>query len=73
MWVEVWTGEAWHALDPTIGEGSVDATHIKLAESAIPGGRVAELSLGILRVFNRLGIRVIEYTVDEETVRAPAQ
>ena len=73
MWVEVWTGEAWHALDPTIGEGSVDATHIKLAESAIPGGRVAELSLGILRVFNRLGIRVIEYTVDGETVRAPAQ
>lgn len=73
MWVEVWTGEGWYALDPTIGSGSVDATHIKLAESAIPGGRVAELSLGILRVFNRLGIRVIEYTVDGETVRTPTR
>ena len=73
MWVEVWTGETWHALDPTIGDGSVDATHIKLAESAIPGGRVAELSLGIMRVFNRLGIRIIEYTVDGETVRTPVQ
>ncbi|MFH1865993.1 MAG: transglutaminase-like domain-containing protein [Candidatus Eisenbacteria bacterium] len=73
MWVEVWTGEAWYALDPTIGSGSVDATHIKLAESAIPGGRVAELSLGILRVFNRLGIRVMEYTVGGETVRTPSQ
>ena len=73
MWVEVWTGETWHALDPTIGDGSVDATHIKLAESAIPGGRVAELSLGIMRVFNRLGIRIIEYTVDGETVRTPAR
>jgi hypothetical protein len=73
MWVEVWTGETWHALDPTIGDGSVDATHVKLAESAIPGGRVAELSLGIMRFFNRLGIRVVEYTVDGETVRTPAE
>ena len=72
MWVEVWTGDGWYALDPTIGTGSVDATHIKLAESAIPGGRVAELSLGILRVFNRLGIRVIEYTAGGETVSVTA-
>ncbi|MCK4409194.1 MAG: transglutaminase domain-containing protein [Candidatus Eisenbacteria sp.] len=73
MWVEVWTGETWHDLDPTVGDGSVDATHVKLAESAVPGGRVAELSLSVLRVFNRLGIRVIEYTADGETVRASAQ
>ncbi|MEA3409658.1 MAG: transglutaminase domain-containing protein, partial [Candidatus Eisenbacteria bacterium] len=72
MWVEVWTGETWHALDATIGDGSVDAAHIKLAESAIPGGRVAELSLGLMRFFNRLGIRVVEYTADGETVRTPA-
>jgi hypothetical protein len=73
MWVEVWTGETWHALDGTIGDGSVGATHIKLAESAVPGGRVAELSLGIMRFFSRLGIRVIEYTADGETVRLPAR
>lgn len=69
MWVEVWNGEAWYALDPTVGRGSVDATHIKLADSAVRGGRVAELSVGIMRVFNRLGVKVIEYTVDGETVR----
>ncbi len=73
MWVEVWTGESWYALDATIGDGSVDATHIKLAESAIPGGRVAELSLGMMRFFTRLGIRVVEYTADGETVRTPAR
>jgi len=73
MWVEVWTGETWYALDGTIGDGSVDATHIKLAESAVPGGRVAELSLGIMRFFNRLGIRVIEYTADGEIVRTPTR
>lgn len=73
MWVEVWTGEGWFALDPTIGAGSVDATHIKLAESAIPGGRVAELSLGIMRYFNRLGINVVEYTAGGDTVRTPAR
>jgi len=73
MWVEVWTGEGWFALDPTIGAGSVDATHIKLAESAIPGGRVAELSLGIMRYFNRLSVNVVEYTAGGETVRTPAQ
>ena len=69
MWVEVWTGENWFALDPTVGAGSADATHIKLAESSVPGGSVAELSLGIMKVFNRLGIRVVEYTVGENTVR----
>jgi hypothetical protein len=68
IWVEVWTGDGWYALDPTVGAGSVDATHIKLAESAIRGGRVAELSVGIMKVFNRLGLRIAEYTVDGKTV-----
>jgi transglutaminase-like putative cysteine protease len=69
MWVETWTGgDDWYALDPTIGEGSVDATHIKLAESSVRGGRIAELSIGVMKVFNRLRIRVVEYTVDGETI-----
>jgi hypothetical protein len=68
IWVEVWTGDGWYALDPTVGAGSVDATHIKLTESAVRGGRVADLSVGIMRVFNRLGLKVVEYTVDGKTV-----
>ncbi|MCH8273539.1 MAG: transglutaminase domain-containing protein [Armatimonadetes bacterium] len=31
-WVEAWTGGGWLALDPTLGGGLVDATHIKFAE-----------------------------------------
>jgi hypothetical protein len=69
MWVEVWTGNQWHALDPTIGDGSVDATHIKLGESSLPDGCVAELSLGILRTMKRLGIRVVEYAASGKMIR----
>ena len=70
MWVEVWTGDGWHALDPTVGEGSVDATHIKLGESSLPDGRVADLSFSILRTTNRLDIRIVEYTGSGKTIRA---
>jgi hypothetical protein len=69
MWIEVWSGGAWYALDPTTGEGSVDATHLKLSESAVPGGRIADLSIGVLRVFSRLHVRVVEYTAGGATVR----
>ncbi len=69
MWVEVWTGDGWHALDPTIGEGSVDATHIKLGESSLADGRVADLSLSILRTTKRLNIRIVEYTGSGKTIR----
>jgi len=63
MWVEVWTGDGWYALDPTVGRGSVDATHIKLSESAGAGGIVADLSAGILTTLGRLHIRVAEHAV----------
>jgi hypothetical protein len=69
MWIEVWTGGGWYALDPTIGAGSVDATHLKLAESPVPGGRIADLSVGVLQVFNRLHVRVVEHEVGGATVR----
>jgi len=61
MWVEVWTGDGWYALDPTIGDGSVDATHIKLAESAAKDAVVADLSVGVLRTWRRLNIRIVDY------------
>lgn len=62
MWVEVWTGGGWYALDPTIGDGSVDATHIKLAESAAEDAVVADLSVGVLRTWRRLSVRIVNYT-----------
>lgn len=69
MWVEVWAGDGWYALDPTQGLGSVDATHIRLGGSSLAGGRVGELSLPVLRTVNRLGIDVVEYTEVGRTVR----
>jgi transglutaminase-like putative cysteine protease len=62
MWIEVWADGGWYALDPTIGAGSVDATHIKLAASALEGGAVGDLSLPIMRAMNKLGVEVVEYS-----------
>ncbi len=69
MWVEVWTGDGWYALDPTIGDGSVDAMHIKFGESSAKRGNVSDLALGILRVLGRLNVRIVEYTEGGQTVR----
>ncbi len=69
MWMEVRVGDGWFALDPTIGDGSVDATHIRLGGGSLAGGRVSELSVPVLRTANRLGIRIVEYEEAGRTVR----
>ncbi|MFH1501531.1 MAG: transglutaminase-like domain-containing protein [Candidatus Eisenbacteria bacterium] len=61
MWVEVRVEGAWYALDPTMGFGSVDAAHIRLGGSSLSDGRVAQLSVSVLRTTNRLGLRIVEY------------
>ena len=68
MWIEVWTGDGWYAVDPTQGGRAVDATHILLGVSSLSGGRVGELSLPVLRTANRLNIRIVEYVVEGEKV-----
>jgi len=52
-WPEVYMGE-WIALDPTLGEDEVDATHIKLVE----GGWEEQLKL--LHYIGKVGIEIIE-------------
>jgi hypothetical protein len=69
MWNEVWSGDGWYGLDATIGQGSVDATHIKLADTAAENGRVSDLAVAIAPFFNRLNVRVVEYTIGAETIR----
>lgn len=69
MWLEVWSGDGWYSLDPTRGEGSVDAAHIRLGTSSLAGGRIGELSLPILRTADKLRIRVVEYTAAGVTTR----
>ncbi len=68
MWIEMWTGDGWYALDPTLGDGSVDAMHIKFGESSGERGSVADLSIGMLRIFNRVQIAVREYTIEGKTI-----
>jgi hypothetical protein len=72
MWIEVWAGGDWYALDPTIGAGSVDATHIKLAASSLAGGVAGDLSLAVMRALNRLGVSVVEYTRGGRVTRVGA-
>ncbi|WP_282010386.1 transglutaminase-like domain-containing protein [Nitrospina watsonii] len=52
-WPEVFVGE-WRALDPTLGQEGVDATHIKLSEGNTQG------SLKLMEFVGRLGIDVLE-------------
>ena len=55
-WVEIWTGKAWLAMDPTFGQDVADATHIKLyaglsdAEGLRKAGQVAAMAIGDLEL-----------------------
>jgi len=60
MWTEVFV-DGWHALDPALGQSAIDATHIKLAESALDQGFVDEGLVRMIGVISNLDIRVIEY------------
>lgn len=52
-WPEVFVGE-WRALDPTLGQKSVDATHIKLAQGEREG------VLKLMEFIGKLQIQVLE-------------
>jgi hypothetical protein len=67
MWTEVYVDQ-WIALDATLGKGRVDATHIKLADSAMERGWIAAVGAPLAKAFTRMRIDVIEYTVDGERI-----
>ncbi len=52
-WPEVFVGQ-WRALDPTLGQDSVDATHIKLTENE------REDPLKLMEFVGRVGIEIVE-------------
>ena len=52
-WPEVWVGE-WRALDPTLGQHHVDATHIKLSEGNNAG------ALKLMEFIGQVQIELIE-------------
>ena len=52
-WPEVWVGE-WRALDPTLGQHHVDATHIKLSEGNYAG------ALKLMEFIGQVKIELLE-------------
>lgn len=52
-WPEVWVGE-WRALDPTLGQNYVDATHIKLSEGNYAG------ALKLMEFIGQVNIELLE-------------
>lgn len=52
-WPEVWVGE-WRALDPTLGQHNVDATHIKLSEGNYAG------ALKLMEFIGQVNIELLE-------------
>lgn len=52
QWPEVWVGR-WVALDPTLGQETADATHIKLAQ----GGQ--EAAVKIVGLIGKIGLTVV--------------
>lgn len=53
-WPEVWTGDAWLAMDPTLGQPRADATHMKLLDGSVLAWQE------ILAYLGRIEIEVLE-------------
>jgi transglutaminase-like putative cysteine protease len=54
-WTESWLGDRWQPIDPTFGQATADATHVKLLE----GEALADL-LPLIDWVGRLSIRVLD-------------
>ena len=53
-WPEVWLGNDWVAVDPTLGQYPADATHLRF----LLGGLARQLEL--VRLIGRLELEVVE-------------
>lgn len=60
MWHEVYVNQRWVALDASFDQSSVDATHIKLADSSMDGVSPYEAFLPVVRVFGKMTIEPLE-------------
>jgi Transglutaminase-like superfamily len=60
MWYEIYTNQRWVALDPTFDQSSVDAVHIKIADSSLEGVAPFEVFTPVLRVSGKLEIEPLE-------------
>jgi hypothetical protein len=59
MWTEVFVGGDWYALDGTIGQGSIGAGHIKIADGSLKGVDANSTFLPIFKVIGKLQIDLL--------------
>jgi transglutaminase-like putative cysteine protease len=59
MWLEVWVGGRWYALDPTLGQGRVAAAHLKITHSDWHETMSLTPLLPVNRVLGKLSLDVV--------------
>jgi len=60
LWNEVYVNRRWVAVDSTFDETSVDAVHIKLAETSLVGVSPYEAFLPVARVLGKMTLEPVE-------------
>ena len=55
-WAQSWDGSSWHSIDPTFGQTTADATHVRL----IDGETVADIS-PLLQIMGRVSASIVDY------------
>ena len=65
MWTEAYVGSSWTPLDAAIFAESVDATHIKLADSSLADANLEGLITNLAPLLGQLKIEVLDYTPEE--------
>jgi hypothetical protein len=59
MWTEVWVRGQWLAIDATLGQGSIGAAHIKIADHSWYDTHSLTPLLAVARVLDKLKIEVV--------------
>jgi transglutaminase-like putative cysteine protease len=58
-WTEVWVSGGWLALDATLGNGSIGADHVKVADHSWHGVQSLTPLLPVTRILGKVGIEVV--------------
>jgi transglutaminase-like putative cysteine protease len=59
MWTEVWVSGQWLGLDATLGQGSVGAGHLKIADHSWHDTQTLAPLLPVTRVMGKVGVEVV--------------
>jgi len=62
MWNEVFINGQWRAIDPTLGQTEIDATHLKVNTSSLAGDNLGEIFNGVFRLLGKLRLEPMELT-----------